>query len=211
MRTKWLAAGLIVLVALAADADSLFNQSGGKAGTLIAQKKSRFKEGDIITVLVREDLKASTEANTNTRKEADVQNEAKDTDNEFLVGKPAEGSQLLQPERLPNWKIGANNEHRGRGVTTRKNSLVTSVSCLVAEVFENGNLRIEGKKRVAVNREDSDLEVSGVIRSDDVSAANTIESSRIAGATIELRGRGPLWNNQRRGLVTKLLDWVSPF
>jgi len=202
---------LCALMALSAGADSLFNMSGGKGGTLIAQKKSRFEVGDIITVLVRETVEASTQANTNTRKEADVESEANSSDNEFLTSKPKGGFQLLKPERLPNWKIGTNNETRGRGTTTRNNSLITTVSCVVTQVFENGNLRIEGKKRVTVNREDSDLQVSGIVRSEDVTAANTVESGRIAGASVELRGRGPLWNNQRRGLITKFLDWVSPF
>jgi hypothetical protein len=33
----------------------------------------------------------------------------------------------------------------------------------------------------------------------------------VANVTIELKGKGPLWNNSRRGIITKILDWFSPF
>jgi flagellar L-ring protein precursor FlgH len=78
-------------------------------------------------------------------------------------------------------------------------------------VLDNGNLMIEGNRTVGINREDSRLFVSGVVRPRDISPANTIRSDRIANAEIQLKGKGPLWNNQRRGIITRLLDWVSPY
>ena len=85
------------------------------------------------------------------------------------------------------------------------------MSCQVTQVYDNGNIRIEGQKQVTVNREDSLIQVTGIARAEDISPANTIDSTRLAEAVVTLRGCGPLWNNQRRGLVTKLLDWFSPF
>jgi flagellar L-ring protein precursor FlgH len=78
-------------------------------------------------------------------------------------------------------------------------------------MFENGTLLLEGEKNVSVNREDSRIYVKGIARARDISPTNTIDSTQLANATIELRGRGPLWNNQRRGLLTRFLDWVSPY
>lgn len=205
-------AGLCVFC-MTAGADSLFNSNkkAAKTGTLIAQKKARFEVGDIITVLVREDVDASTEANTNTRKESKPESEAQAGDNELLVGDADGNGQLIKPYRLPNYAIDAKSEHRSRGQTVRSSKLVTTVGCLVTQVLENGNIQIEGEKKVTVNRENSMLHVSGLVRAEDVTPAQTIESNRMAASTIELRGSGELWNNQRRGLVTRLLDWVSPF
>ena len=81
----------------------------------------------------------------------------------------------------------------------------------MTKVFDNGNITIEGSKRITVNREESKLYVKGTVRSRDVTSANTILSAQIANAEIELKGKGPLWNNQRRGLLTRILDWFSPF
>lgn len=210
MRRKWIIAVVLGLAASAA-ADSLFNRTGGKTGTLISEKKARFEVGDIVTVLVRENVDASTQANTNTRKEAKPESEAGSTENEFLIGDAQEEGQLIKPYRLPNYSINMKNEHRSRGQTVRSSKLVTTVSCVVTQVMNNGNIKIEGQKQITVNREDSTLIVSGLVRAEDVSPANTVESGRMALAHIHLRGAGPLWNNQRRGLFTKVLDWLSPF
>jgi flagellar L-ring protein precursor FlgH len=200
-------AALLPLVT--AHGDSLFKAASNKPGTLIA-KMSRFQVGDIITVNVNEAINASTTANTNTKKESSVKSAADAGSNQFLTAEKP-GLNILPQEQLPNWDIEAKNETKARGQTDRVAKLKTSVSCLVTKVVENGNVYIEGEKTVSMNREDSRLSVSGIVRVRDVTPANTIDSNQIANATISLKGKGPLWNNQRRGLVTRLLDWFSPF
>lgn len=201
----------LCLIGVTAYPDSLFNQEAAKGGTLISEKKARFEKGDLITVLVRETIEASTMADTNTKKESDIEAKADESANQFLVANKPGGLNILNPEELPNWNIEVQNETKTTGKTRRNSTLITSVSCLVKEVHTNGNLLIEGEKQVTVNREDSTLHISGIIRSQDVSPGNTIPSSQMANAQVKLKGRGPLWNNQRRGLFTRFLDWFSPF
>jgi len=209
---KALAFGLIgALIAPFAAADSLFDAEAAESGTLISDKKVKFEIGDIITVLVKETVDASTEANTDTKKESDVEAEAPVSQNTFLVAEGRGGLNLISPKQLPNWNIEIENEHKAQGKTRRANKLIMTISCRVTQVHKNGNIDIEGSKRVTVNREDSRLYVRGTVRSRDVSPANTVLSTQIADAEIELKGKGPLWNNQRRGLFTKILDWLSPF
>ena len=210
MRTGLIVVGMLS-VAWAAAGDSLFSSAVEEHGNLISNKELDFKQGDIITVLVQETIDATTESNTNTKKESDVEAEADEADNTFLTSPKPDGLGLLEPERLPNWAIEAENEHRTTGRTKRTNRLSTTVSCIITNVHDNGNLDIQGEKMVTVNREDSRLVVRGTVRGRDVTPANTVSSLQLANAVIELRGRGPLWNNQRRGLVTKILDWFSPF
>jgi flagellar L-ring protein precursor FlgH len=88
---------------------------------------------------------------------------------------------------------------------------VTTITCVVTGILENGNLALEGSKNVTVNREDTTMKITGMCRAEDVTPANTIASNLVYGADIQLAGKGPLWNTQRRGLVTKVLDWFSPF
>ncbi|HOJ34054.1 MAG TPA: flagellar basal body L-ring protein FlgH [Candidatus Hydrogenedentes bacterium] len=192
-------------------ADSLFNSETEKRGSLIADNQRRFNVGDIITVMVRETIDANTQSDTRTKKESDVNAKAPATQNEFLIAETPGGLNIIPKEQLPNWNIGVNNEHKARGQTLRKNSLLTTIACTVKRVHENGNLDIEGQKKVSINREESAIFVSGTIRSRDVTPANTVESTQVANAVVELKGNGPLWNNQRRGLITRLLDWFSPF
>jgi flagellar L-ring protein precursor FlgH len=210
MRKVFLTAAVLGIAALAS-ADSLFNEVVEKNGTLISDKHASFKEGDILTVLVRETIDASTEADTNTKKDASVQADAPAAANPFLIADTPGGLNIIPEEVLPNWDIGIENEHKSTGKTTRANKLVTTISCIVTKVHDNGNIDIEGQKRVTVNREDSNLLVKGTVRSRDVSPGNTVLSTQVANVTIELKGKGPLWNNSRRGIITKVLDWFSPF
>lgn len=191
--------------------DSLFTPEAQLSGTLISEKGTRFQPGDIITILVREKISASTTADTNTKKESDVESKANEKDNNFLTAEKPDGLGLINPDLLPNWKIESENETKARGKTTRTSTLTTTIACTVTRVYPNGNLKIEGEKRVTVNREDSLLTVSGVVRSKDVAPDNTVLSTQVANAQVQLKGKGDLWNNQRRGIITKILDWFSPF
>ena len=202
---------LSFLAVAGAVADSLFDPEDAQGGTLISDKKVKFEVGDIITVLVKETVDASTEADTDTKKESNIEAEAPAVSNPFLVAEGEGGMNIVSAKELPNWDIGIDNEHKAKGKTRRTNKLIMTVSCNVTKVHDNGNIDIEGTKRVTVNREDSKIYIKGTVRSRDVSPANTILSTQIADAEIELKGKGPLWNNQRRGLLTKILDWFSPF
>ena len=189
--------------------DSLFSTQAASRGTLISDDKMRFEVGDLVTVLVRETIDAQTESELETEKESSIEATSPETANPFLVG--GGGLIDLKPGELPNWSIGIENEHEAEGTTLRRNRLTTTVSCVVTRVFPNGNIELEGQKRVTVNREDTFLVVSGIARARDVTAENVVSSNQLANAVIELKGEGPLWNNQRRGILTRLLDWISPF
>jgi len=191
-------------------ADSLLRPNVTTRDTLIA-KRADYRVGDIITVLIEEKLDTAVTSNTNTKKESDVDSKANASANEFLVAKKPGGLELISKEKLPNWQIEAENEMKARGQTRRSSEFETTVPCMVKAVLDNGNLLIEGSRVVGINREDSRILVTGMIRPRDISPANTVLSSRVADAQIILKGRGPLWNNQRRGLLTRLLDWISPY
>lgn len=209
---KFVVIGLLLgCVGVCAYGDSLFNQESSKKGTLIASK-NRFEVGDIITVTVKETINSTLQSNTNTKKESKVNSAAPETSNDFATSTKKSGGLLgLSSHVLPNWDINSKNEHKATGNTVRTAELETTVTCLVKEVLDNGNLIIAGDRTLTMNREDCRLMVSGVVRARDVTPGNTIASAQIADASIVLRGSGPLWNNQRRGLVTKVLDWFSPF
>jgi flagellar L-ring protein precursor FlgH len=209
------AAGLIVLgifmCATLAHADSLFSKRAAESGTLISAKKSRFEVGDIITVLVRENTDASTDSLTDTKKESTVEATAGAEANKFFVGKGENGLNLFSAGFLPNWSVESESEHKSDGTTQRGNALTTTISCVVTEVLGNGTIMIAGSKNIKVNRETSMLKISGMIRARDVDTDNTIQSNKIANADLQLTGDGPLNNNTRRGFLTKLFDWFSPF
>lgn len=210
MKSRVLLTCVALIASFHAAADSLFSQTVASQGPLVSDLKARFEPGDIITVIVRETVDASTTAGTNTKKESDVESQANAGDNQFFVADNP-GLNILNEEELPNWQVEAENETRTTGTETRRSQLQLTITCMVVRVIDDELLLIEGEKRVTVNREDTFMKVSGIVRARDVSASNTVASNQIANAEIELKGKGPLWNNSRRGIFTKILDWFSPF
>jgi flagellar L-ring protein precursor FlgH len=62
-----------------------------------------------------------------------------------------------------------------------------------------------------VNDEELHIYLSGVILPQDIAEDDTISSSRIADAEIEITGRGDLTDAQRRGWLAEILDEITPF
>jgi flagellar L-ring protein precursor FlgH len=209
MRIKWVVATIALAACGAADADSLFSRQVEERGTLVSDNKMRFAVGDVITVLVREDIDARMDSQLDTEKRSEISAEADPADNGTFTGSDA----LIDlPEGLlPNYDVQAENRHEADGTTRRRNQVVFTVTCAVTKVWPNGNVEIEGEKRVTVNRDDSLIKLSGVARTRDISPQNSLNSNLLSNAVVELKGHGPMWNNQRRGLFTRLLDWFSPF
>lgn len=82
---------------------------------------------------------------------------------------------------------------------------------LVADVLPNGNLVIEGVRRVSFSGETQHVVLRGVIRPADVSTSNTILSTNIADARLEFLSEGELSSAQKRGWLSKLYEALRPF
>jgi flagellar L-ring protein precursor FlgH len=105
----------------------------------------------------------------------------------------------------------ANIESSGSGEADQRASLSGAVSVSVVEVLANGNLMVRGEKQVALTEGAEVIQVSGIIRPDDVSPNNTVQSRRLANAQITYRGTGDMANAAKAGWGTKALLAIWPF
>ncbi len=176
----------------------LFCQAAGAgAGSNSLYVDRRGKQvGDVITVLVTEASKASNESGTQTQKGHSVSANAE---------KP---TGLL--DFLPSFGFGAgsNADYKGKGETKREGSLKATLTARITEVLDNGNLMIQGSKVVEINNEKEILEVSGLIRQEDVGRDNTVFSYNIADAKIVYTGNGAVFTGQRPGLIARFFNWI---
>jgi len=78
-------------------------------------------------------------------------------------------------------------------------------------VLPNKNLVVEGKRQSSFSGESQDVILRGVVRPEDISAANTVFSYNIADASIKFISRGTVTDSQRKGWFTKIWDKLSPF
>ena len=151
------------------------------------------------------------------RAQIDNQTSRSRSGSEALGGTGAIGVQLDQiwmPEGASAESIAdfeSNSASSGQGSVNRSERLTTTVAAVVTQILPNGNLVIEGRQEVRVNFEVRELIVAGVVRPEDISADNTIESSKIAEARIAYGGRGQITDVQQPRLGQQLFDIIMPF
>jgi len=108
--------------------------------------------------------------------------------------------------------LSSANSFTGESESTQKNSLSGSVTVSVVDVLPNGYLKIRGEKRVRLNQGNEYIRVSGIIRPSDINPDNSVESTKIADATIMYTGEGALADaNQIGWLARFFISAVFPF
>jgi flagellar L-ring protein precursor FlgH len=164
-------------------------------------KDSRaFKVGDILTVNIRVNDKASFDNKT------DRSRTNKSGINFGLSGATGESSVDAEGDLT----FGSSTSTKGDGTTERSEKLNLLVAAVVTGVIENGNLLISGSQEVRVNHELRILNVAGIVRPQDVDADNQIAYERIAEARISYGGRGRLTEVQQPPWGQQAIDLFSP-
>lgn len=186
------------------------NRSGSlwqaNTGSLFTAKKAT-QVGDILTVAIYEQASAEKEASTST-----------DRSSSASLGVPnlfgLEKSLISKNPNVDASKLlsaSSSNEFQGAGSTSRDEKLSATLTTQVVEVLAGGNLRIQGSKTVRVNHEDQVIRLSGIIRPEDITASNMIDSKYVLDAKIEYLGKGVLTDKQKPGWGIRLMDTVWPF
>ena len=99
----------------------------------------------------------------------------------------------------------------GSGSAAQSNSLTGLLTVTVTRGFENGNMEIAGQKKLTLNNGDEYVRLTGLIRPEDISAANTVKSERIADAQIVYVGAGEIADSSRQGWLSRTMRNLSPF
>ena len=178
-----------------------------------------YNVGDVITVLLNESTQAGrTQSGT-------VKRAAKNDVIPSSTTAPEGLNARVQGMRLPTRVLGsrldgimggvdlskANIESVGGGEADQKATLIGDVSVTVVEVLANGNLMVRGEKQLALTEGAEIIQVSGIIRPEDISPNNTVQSRRLANAQIAYRGTGDMANAAKAGWGTNALMKFWPF
>ena len=99
----------------------------------------------------------------------------------------------------------------GTGSVNRSESVSLTVAAVVTGVLVNGNLVIQGRQEIMINAEKRVLQVSGIVRPEDITSSNTIQHTQIAEARISYGGQGSISRVQNVPAGTSLLQKFSPF
>jgi len=184
-------------------AESLWGDHS-KAARMFSDSKA-VNIGDIVTVVIQESASISASKSTSTDKTS--------SEASALTKLLYDSSSFLKDDTgaLPGLNWSSAGSFSGGGSVKDEQSAATRLSAVVRDVQPNGNLIIEGVRRTILNNETSFVILRGVIRPNDIGFDNTILSSRIADAEVQLIAEGSLTESQRKGWLNRAYDWVSPF
>lgn len=159
--------------------------------------------GDIVTVTLTERTNAKKNADLGTSKDTSISVQAP-----YLMGmNPA--TILGQDVKT---EIETAQSFDGKGDAQQSNQLTGNISVTVVEVLPNGNLRVRGEKRVALNDGNEYIRLSGIVRPIDIDVANTVSSSKIADATIMYTGDGAVADSNKMGWLARFFNSpIFPF
>jgi flagellar L-ring protein FlgH len=182
---------LLGLIALAATAEA---QSGRQSWT--ADRRD-FVVGDVITVLIDEHTLAAAQqgdfASDRRFRElglSAVQN----------VG--GAGTNVRGDVRSSNQA-----ESRQRGEATRQNRFQGEMTVRILSVETGGLLRVEGRKVINIDRVSEELVLRGLVRAQDVSSRNVVDSWRVADAELVYTSSG---QRPRGGILGRMLGAIWP-
>jgi len=90
-------------------------------------------------------------------------------------------------------------------------TLTSQMAVQVIDRLPNGNLVIEGIRQVSFSKERQFASLRGIIRPYDISMSNTVSSSAVADARIDLVSEGSLSETQKKGWLMRLDEKISPY
>jgi flagellar L-ring protein precursor FlgH len=158
------------------------------------QKASRI--GETVTILVVETTVASNDASTSAARNDDIN-----------FGATANTGSATGSTNV-GVTVGSGSNFRGQGSTSTKGSVRAKITANVDSVLANGNLVINGSRRIVINQEEQTIKISGVVRPSDIQADNSVYSYNISDATILMEGNGLVEKVQGPGLITKFLHFL---
>lgn len=162
--------------------------------------RRRFTVGDIITVLVDERTIASAD-----RMNYDARDRR--SENRLRGNASSGGSSLGDAGVTLSSGSTANTEERGQA--RRSDRFAAEVSVRVVGIESGGVLKVEGTKALLIDKHEQTLELSGLVRPQDVSRDNVIDSWRMSDTRIAYVSNGAM-GKPKRSLLGRVVDVIWP-
>jgi flagellar L-ring protein FlgH len=172
--------------------------------SIVADRTAR-QIGDLITVTIVEQSSVKKDASDSR---------AKNVDASFgfdFPGMEAAGVPMWDVLKMPDWTVNGAKSFGSNGSKQSSEELSAAVTVYVTEVLPNGNLIIMGERVVNINGDLLKFTLTGTVREDDINRLNEVLSSRIAGASITYKAVGEFQSSQKKGILSRMTDWILPF
>lgn len=164
--------------------------------------------GDLLTVVIQIDDKGELD-NNSTRSRDNTEG----ADAPAILGYETSLSKVLPDAINPGnlLEISSNSNSNGDSAIDREEQIDLKLAAAVTQVLPNGNLVILGRQETRVNYEVRELQITGVIRPEDITSQNTISYEKIAEARLAYGGRGFMSDVQQPRYGQQIIDILFPF
>jgi flagellar L-ring protein precursor FlgH len=170
------------------------------------------KVNDIVTVLITETVKQSSQA---SKKLSEANSDVGGLFDASVSGNVNIGGHRIDVKKtgvslnLPN--MTSTRTFNGSGTQQRNELFQTTISARIIKVLKNGNYYIYGTREVYLDGQKQVIALSGVIRPQDIAANNTIDSKYIADAKIKYFTEGDIKRNIEKNWFAKIWDAIAPW
>ena len=187
--------GLIFVLLVSALAQNGFAQSFNKYknSSLYTDIKAR-RVGDIVTILIVESTSGSQQSNL------------KFSGKSSLKANGSLSGNLTSVLPLIGVSSSFENDQTDQAGTAQKDGLTGKLTAVVTEILPNGNLRLQGRRRLEVHGESYLLDVKGLVRPKDIASDNMVLSYNIANVEIAYKKDGLL--RSRPGMIARWSTWI---
>lgn len=174
-------------------------RTGLGSQALFEDRRPRFV-GDILTIVVSENVNASKNSAANVSRSGSASAELS------LVPKIFGG---LMSGSLSSGGSGKNNLS-AKGGANAANTFNGVITVTIVDVLPNGNLLVSGEKQMLINQGTEFIRFSGVVNPRAVGANNTVASTLVADARIEYSAKGYIDEAQQMGWLQRFFLNVLP-
>jgi flagellar L-ring protein precursor FlgH len=168
--------------------------AGPPARTSWTSDRAPLAVGDVVTILIDEYTSVSADRNEQATRDR----------NRDLGLTAGTGGKSTSGSARTNNDVS----RQDRGESSRSQRFTAEMGVRVVEVGPGGMLRLEGSRKVQVDKHQQEVVLRGWVRPNDVAVDNTVPSWRVAEAEILFRSNGSLVS--AGGVWTRLLELIVP-
>jgi len=184
-------------------ADSIWSKRDQNKKDVYSDDVARYI-GDILTIKVSE--------------ESTVDNKAKRTLSKKTVRDQNFNGQVgienVIPS-IPEFNFGVGTEYTnsldGKADFKDEREFTDLISVIVIDIMPNGNLVVSGTRDRNISNDTQSIEVSGIVRPNDIAFDNTIKSEQVANFSVVSRSKGAAAQYNRPNWLGRILDVIWPF
>ncbi|SDD22884.1 flagellar basal body L-ring protein FlgH [Paraburkholderia lycopersici] len=175
---------------------AIFNP--GYAGRPLFEDQRPRNIGDILTIVISENINATKSSGANTKRGSATSFSG--TAN-FLPG-------LFNRANLNSQ--GAN-QFDATGGANASNTFTGVITVTVTNVLPNGNLVVSGEKQMLINQGNEYVRFSGVVNPNTVAGDNSVLSTDVADAKIEYSAKGVIDEAETMGWLQRFFLNIAPW